>query len=258
MVKIWKMTALCRKNIPMLDECQLLVNNIRNVSKNNIHIDEWFVHPDWLKGRKSYHKKCSLELKPKEKGTLPTINFKIPSNVKLGAHPLKIGIGLSIYRNGKWKDISSWSDTPLRIFIDKAQHKKFKIFISHRTKGDERILNRLLDALDNCGYEYYVAETNHSNENLWNKIDKNVQDSDCFLLLWTKHSSKSPDVIEEIGFARGRNKEIIILSEIDLRTSLKGKEYVKINRDKLDESIEHIISVINNIHEQIKLKSATS
>jgi nucleoside 2-deoxyribosyltransferase len=84
----------------------------------------------------------------------------------------------------------------------------------------------------------FIAEkVNQAGENLWSKIRKGIDESDCVLVLWSKGGSESGDVREEIGYAFGKEKRVIPMSETELKGSIKGSEFFKVDRSDLKTTI---------------------
>lgn len=106
---------------------------------------------------------------------------------------------------------------------------EFKVFLSH-TNGskDMTIVRKLASTLELAGVTAYVAEDDRQPGNyLAGKIKKNIQSSDWVIGLWTKDSSKSVYVNQELGFAEGKKPYALLVQKgIPVTGFPEGKEYI--------------------------------
>ena len=108
----------------------------------------------------------------------------------------------------------------------------FKVFISHSME-DAWIVYELHDLLKINGIEAYVAEWSLSpGAELSEKIKTAIRSCNCFLVLLTRHGTRSQWVNQEIGIAEGYRKPIIPLVEEgeSAPALLASKVYIHFNR----------------------------
>jgi hypothetical protein len=105
----------------------------------------------------------------------------------------------------------------------------FKVFMSH-TNGPEdmTIVRKLASNLELANVTVYVAEDDRQPGNyLAEKIKQNIQSSDWVIGLWTKDSSKSAYVNQELGFAEGKKPNALLVQKgIPVMGFPEGKEYI--------------------------------
>jgi ribosomal protein S27E len=88
-----------------------------------------------------------------------------------------------------------------------------RIYISHSPADEDKAL-RLSSALWRVGLESYVALYNHSPAiSLAERVSFGLRNSECMIALLTPEGCASPEVCQEIGFARGLDLLIIPLQE---------------------------------------------
>jgi len=112
-----------------------------------------------------------------------------------------------------------------------------KVFVSYSSKDMSTVtqITKELEALD---IDVFVAEDSiKPGENINVSIIKNIKDRDMFILLWSKNSSESDYVKQEIGIAKGADKQIIpfVLDDgIALPEFIKDIKYIRAyeNTDK--------------------------
>lgn len=91
----------------------------------------------------------------------------------------------------------------------------YELFISYSTK-DIAVVDHLKAILNSPSINLFVAEYSvQPSESLNQKIYPAIQNSDLFLLLWSKNSQESPWVAKEIEQAKAFNKTIfpVLLDE---------------------------------------------
>jgi len=112
----------------------------------------------------------------------------------------------------------------------KDKNMTLKVFISYSSK-DMSTVTQIAEELEALDIDVFVAE--HSikpGENLNDSIIKNIKESDMFVLLWGKNASTSDYVKQEIGVARGADKQIIpfvIDDGVALPEFIKDIKYIR-------------------------------
>ena len=105
-----------------------------------------------------------------------------------------------------------------------------KVFVSYSSK-DMSTVTQIAEELETLGIDVFVAE--HSikpGENLNASIIKNIKESDMFVLLWGKNALTSDYVKQEIGVAKGADKQIIpfvIDGGVALPEFIKDIKYIR-------------------------------
>ncbi|KKM07521.1 hypothetical protein LCGC14_1733100 [marine sediment metagenome] len=131
-----------------------------------------------------------------------------------------------------------------------------KIFISHSTK-DFRLVNVLGNYIRSFGIDVYIAERDYQpGKSLSQKIFRNIDTSNYFLVVYTINGKDSHYVSEEIGYWNGKKGEgnnLIPFVEkgINPEASLCGVEYIEF--DPLNPKLG-MANVTNYVRQQIKLK----
>lgn len=105
-----------------------------------------------------------------------------------------------------------------------------KVFVSYSSK-DMLTVTQIAEELEALNIDVFVAE--HSikpGENLNDSIIKSIKESDMFVLLWGRNASESDYVKQEIGIARGSDKQIIpfVINEgIALPEFIRDIKYIR-------------------------------
>lgn len=108
----------------------------------------------------------------------------------------------------------------------------YKVFISHSTR-DQGVVISLANLLSRFGIEVFVAEWYLTpGERLDKKVFKQIDSSDCVVVLLTQNGIRSNWVHQEIGYAlKSEGRPLIALVEkgIDARelAALQGREYIE-------------------------------
>jgi len=105
-----------------------------------------------------------------------------------------------------------------------------KVFVSYSSK-DMSTVTQITEELEALDIDVFVAEDSiKPGENLNESIIKNIKDCDMFILLWGKNASTSDYVKQEIGIARGADKQIIpfmIDNGVALPEFIKDIKYIR-------------------------------
>lgn len=205
---------------------------------------DWMVNECW-------YRDCNVELAPKETINLPSLTFRIELHAPTGVTHYKAGAKHRELTKSGWVDRGlnfGWKGA--HVMIKKAKKQNFIVFISHSNHTeDKNLLKECQQSLEKCGFKPYVAEASpEPGYPLWQKIRQSILNSDALLVLWTKWGAASGDIREEIGIAVGRGKlqRIIPLVEtgIDTKGSLRGLEYISLDRGNTNEAISKAITQI--------------
>lgn len=220
---------------------------IINVGSNLIHISKIGIMFEWLQkekgkweGSKWWAEEYSAELGPGKETSLPPegldpVWFRIPIDIEPKSYTYKIGVVYEELIGGEWVSRGlTLGEKTHHILIKSAPLRDYSVFISHSSHPeDEGITNLVSKLLHQCGIRAYVSEKRaEPGVRLWSKIESAIKASDSILVLWTKYGAESGDVREEIGIAVGMGKyeQIIPIAEVELKGSLKGKEYSSLDR----------------------------
>jgi hypothetical protein len=111
----------------------------------------------------------------------------------------------------------------------------YKVFISHST-DDQRLVVSLANLLSKYEMKVSVAEWYLTpGEPLTNKIFKQINESDCVVVLLTENGMRSEWVKQEIAIALNKRKIIIPLVTKGIRpnelAALQGREYIEFDPD---------------------------
>ena len=123
----------------------------------------------------------------------------------------------------------------------------YKIFLSHSSK-DGFWIEQIAQKAKKEGIDPYLYEYDHQpGKIISEKIEKAIQNCDALVALITHNFS--PSVHEEIAFARKENKLIVPLIEVGLPENAMGfiekeKEYILIDFNKPDETIEEVLKYL--------------
>ena len=127
-----------------------------------------------------------------------------------------------------------------------------KIFISHSMK-DSQLVDVLEKYLKAYKIETYLAERDYQPGKLLSqKIMRNINESDYFLVVYTYHGKDSHFVREEIGYWMGKNNSNNLIpfveKGINPEAFLCGVEYIEF--DPLNPEL----GIINTINSHVKMK----
>ena len=125
----------------------------------------------------------------------------------------------------------------------------FKVFISHSTR-DKGLVDMLRAVLERIGIQTVVAEdVAQPGERLTWKIQKLLDDSDCVVVLLTRHGTRSQWVQNEVGLALGKEKPIVPLVEKGVQVGgiLHDLEYIEFDRQNPDSAISKTASFLQKL-----------
>lgn len=205
---------------------------------------------DWM-GNKYWGRNCNVDLAPEQTIKLPSLRFHIELQAPLGAAHYQVGVQYRELTKSGWVDRGlSYGQKGKHVMIKQAEEQDFMVFISHSNHADDtKLLKECQQSLKKCGLNPYIAEASpEPGYPLWQKIRQSIINSDALLVLWTKRGAASGDIREEIGIAVGRSKlrRVVPLVEIkvDTKGSLRGLEYIPLDRGNMNEAISKAISKI--------------
>ena len=195
-----------------MESGELVDLQFKNTGRTIIQIEEVSIsfECDW---DHDWYEPCNIKIKPGEIAKLPTVYFTLDYlGIPEGALHFKPAIKYRSYESDGWKKKSYRSPKGDFLEVKYFPDGNFKIFISHSNADkDSVLLTKLIDSLAPIGVEGYFAESDvDAGSRLWDKIEREILQSDAFLVLWTRAASRSPDVREEIGIAIGAKKKILI------------------------------------------------
>ncbi|ODS38749.1 MAG: hypothetical protein A7316_07280 [Candidatus Altiarchaeales archaeon WOR_SM1_86-2] len=107
-----------------------------------------------------------------------------------------------------------------------------KVFVSHSVK-DRNIVSTLKSNLDLAGIQTYIADEDYQpGTDIWEKVTRNIDDSDIVIAILTRDGDRSSYVNQEMGYASKANIQIIPIVEDNVKPvgALEGMEYIRFNR----------------------------
>ena len=129
----------------------------------------------------------------------------------------------------------------------------YKVFISYNSNYIN-LVNILAQNIRNFGAEPYIAEYDpQAGKLLAGKLTNKIAEADCFLVLLTPNSSRSPAVNNEIGIAKGKGKYIlpIVESGAEIPLVLKGIEYIPLDlKNLMNNTINKTEQIITRLIDQ--------
>lgn len=124
-----------------------------------------------------------------------------------------------------------------------------KVFISHCTR-DMKIVSEFKKLVEDKGIEAYVATSDiRPGDVLWDKIEKNIRTSNCLVAILTKDGSMSGTLQNELGVAKASKIRIVPIVEegVDPKGVLAGIEYVKLDKDHPDRTLEDAAAYLGKL-----------
>lgn len=133
----------------------------------------------------------------------------------------------------------------------------FTVFISHNTK--DTLMTWLFGyLLKNKGFNVYVSEQNpEPGKPLAEKIQRQINTSDCVLVLLTREGARSASVNQEIGYAKSRKLIVPVVEKgVDVGVLLYGLEYITFDSTNPADAIEKAGKYIEKLRLQKKQREA--
>jgi hypothetical protein len=131
----------------------------------------------------------------------------------------------------------------------------FTVFTSHST-GDQEIVRHFASSLQLAGVNVYVSEWSpEPGRGLAEKIQSQIDASDCVLILLTKEGGRSLSVGQEIGYAKGKKPIIPIVEKgTDVGVLLQGLEYIPFDRTNPAGAVSAAVNFIAKLKGQKELE----
>jgi flagellar biosynthesis GTPase FlhF len=132
-----------------------------------------------------------------------------------------------------------------------------RVFISHAGLDNE-IVKQIVSTFEKHNIEYWVDyEQLEIGERLYRKINKGLQDSSHFLLVWTRNAEPSPWVEAEISAAKELGDRLVVISyKLDataLGVPFSGFVYPSARMDNLTIATEELIATMSSFEGQISV-----
>ena len=120
----------------------------------------------------------------------------------------------------------------------------YNIFLSHSSK-DSEIVSKIYESLKSVKIQCYIHENDSQpGDYIVDKITDEIEECDCFVVLYTKNGFKSSWVNQEVGIAHAYNKRIIALVDSDVdkmkMATQVGKEFIHFERTNIDSGVEKL------------------
>ena len=125
----------------------------------------------------------------------------------------------------------------------------FKVFISHST-SDKDLVDLLRAVLERIGIQTIVAmDELQPGNRLTSKVEKLMDESDCVVVLMTRHGTRSQWVQNEVGIAVGKEKPIVPLVEKGVQVGgiLHDLEYIEFDRQNPNSAIVKTASFLQKL-----------
>ncbi|MCK4631685.1 MAG: toll/interleukin-1 receptor domain-containing protein [candidate division Zixibacteria bacterium] len=121
---------------------------------------------------------------------------------------------------------------------------KYKVFFSHSVR-DKDWVNWITRNLTGPDMQIWLSEYDiQPGEYITTKVEQNISDCDCFVVLLTKNSQQSVFVQNEIGCAQALKKPIVPLAESGIDKSrlgmLTGREYITFRKHQPYEALREV------------------
>ncbi|MBO4777209.1 MAG: toll/interleukin-1 receptor domain-containing protein [Bacteroidales bacterium] len=122
--------------------------------------------------------------------------------------------------------------------------EKTRIFISHCLDDKAKIDD--MKIFNDEHFDCYFAEESYCiGKTISEKIAKEIDSREYFFLILTKKSQKSPFVNQEFGYAKAKDKKIVIIKEsknIKQEGFLHGLDYLDASKDLTMDKIMSIVA----------------
>jgi len=111
----------------------------------------------------------------------------------------------------------------------------YKVFISHSSNPEDLpIIQQVSNQIQGAGVEAYVATWfREPGRDIGDKVRSAIRASDAVFGIWTKGGSEAQWVNQELGFAEGLGKTIVLLVETGVRVKgfAQNREYISFDRN---------------------------
>lgn len=125
------------------------------------------------------------------------------------------------------------------------------VFISHKT-ANKALLNNIVECITKWGHTPKYAEWETAPCEIQQKIKELIDESDFFLLLFTKEASESQFVNQEIGYACKSNLPMLILKDEDVKLEgfIHSHDFTILKNE--EEYLPRIHKAIDNNEKKVK------
>jgi nucleoside 2-deoxyribosyltransferase len=231
---------------------------LKNNGINVLEVTRVSIKMEWMQSPISTD--CSIRINPEQKRRLPIMTLKVPFYIEIKDHEVIWTVKTKVLTEKGWVIVED-NSLPSTMPAKPAEDANYRVFLSHsNSENDKAIMKNLVSALRSSGITVFVAEEiNQAGEDLWAKIRAGIDQCNCVLVFWTADGANSGDIREEIGYAIGRGKKIIPYAEQDLRGSVRGKEYIRLDRTKINDSLQAICErILELVDDEAIQESETS
>ncbi len=198
--------------------------SLTNTSGKSMIVTHVLLKFDWM-GTYRYVRECNIKVGPGKTVDLPDIRFTVGLGTSVGSHNFKLGISYMLLEDDNWvtyEDIYVSRGDFIEVY--RLPPKDFKVFVSHsNAPSDVNLIRACKDAMKACGLTGYFAEEDaRPGIKLWDKIAREIMQSDALLVLWTNDAVISGDVREEIGISLGAKKQDKIVPVVEKGVEVSG------------------------------------
>jgi len=198
----------------------------KNTSDRDFYLYRIGIQPEWLiKDNEWFAREIRQVIKPGERKFV-SFRMKIPKDIPFGEYELRFGVEGQYLMTGEPPKFS-WAEPPVILHV---KHPVWlKVFISHSSK-DLSLIRLLEKSLDNYGVQAIIAEDlQEPGVDLWQKITREINNSDVVLAILTENAVRSKWVKMELEYAQKIRKPIIPLKEksVELVMPIEWIEFSK-------------------------------
>ena len=127
----------------------------------------------------------------------------------------------------------------------------YKVFISHSSR-DQGIVISLANLLSKFGVKVFVAEWYLApGEQIDTRIFKEIETSNCVVVLLTQEGIRSNWVQQEVGYAISKDRHIIPLVEKGTKVgdlaALQGKKYIEYDPYQPQKALIELSTYVNSL-----------
>lgn len=127
---------------------------------------------------------------------------------------------------------------------------RYKVFFSHSVRDNDWVqwITRNVTGPD---MKVWLSEYDvQPGQYITSKVERNISDCDCFVVLLTVNSQQSAFVQNEIGFAQAHKKPIVPLAESGIDQTklgmLTGREYIAFDKRLPYEALREVTNFLYN------------
>lgn len=200
---------------------------LRNLTAYDLYVANFGIQTEWMH-QEWYPLEVRSLIKPKSSRPF-RLTVPIPHDIALGEYSYTFGVEGQFLGSTNVPQQSpfntEWSEPS--VFHIKQPKKFVKIFFSHSTKN-KSLAYQIEEVLDNYGYEVVIAEDiREPGVVLREKFQRLIRESKFLLALLTEEGVRSKWVQEEVDFARGISKPLLLLKEssVSIHSDLEWVEF---------------------------------